>query len=351
MIVILVALLLFGSQPSDILESFLQEAVEREHFSGAVLVVHRGEVLLNKGYGRASTEDANQPDTLFHACSLVKQFTAAAILKLWEEGTLDLNASINRYLPNEYQCKRWEKVTLHHLLSHTGGIVDFDESHCNLETNGFCGQDEMIAMIRESQEKELEFEPGTSWYYCNLGYALLGTILEQVTGLRYGEVIRKYIFDPLGMSASFIHEEGYLLKKNHAVGYRWSEEQQMLIKDPVKYDPVSPSDGGLITTTGDMYEWSRVLAGERPELFSPEILKRMTTPVPNTLNSRGSYGYGLFIDDSSGTLEIHHPGRIVGYRSHFCFYPEREIYIVVLCNNSAVNPEQITSGLVNTFDM
>jgi CubicO group peptidase (beta-lactamase class C family) len=348
LILILVALILMSSQAPHALERFLQEVVEREHFSGVVLVVHRGKVLLNKGYGMATAKDANDQETLFHACSLVKQFTAAAILKLWEAGELDLQASINRYLPLEYQCKRWEKVTLHHLLSHTGGIVDFYEAYCDPKVNGFCCQNVIREIIREAQEKELEFDPGTSWNYCNLGYTLLGSILEQATGLRYGEVIRKTIFDPVGMSSSFIHEDDYIEQKNHATGFCWNEAQKKFVEDTEKYDSVTPSDGGLVTTSGDMYKWSHVLSGKRPEILSLEILKRMTTPVPNTLSPNGRYGYGLFIDDSSGALKIHHPGRIVGYRSCFCFYPEKEIYIVVLCNNSSVNPKQISSGLYKT---
>lgn len=290
-------------------------------------------------------DDKNEPDTVMHVASITKQFTAAAIMKLWEAGTLDLNGSINTYLPKEYQSDTWRKVTVHHLLSHTGGVIDYDESYYDAETKSFCFNDAIKTMIVESQGKGLEFEPGSEWHYSNLGYTLLGTMIENTTGLSYGEIIQEYIFDKVGMSASSIHEEGYVAKKGHATGYRWDKKQKKMMEDDEKCLPVTPSDGGLITTSEDLRKWSDVLAGKRPDVLSSEILKRMTTPVPHTFTQESGYGYGLFIDDSSGTQRIHHPGWILGFRSHFCFYPEEEIYISVFCNNSTTNPMQITSGL------
>lgn len=332
------------SQTKMRLENFLQVAIERDHFSGVVMVVHRGKVLLNQGYGMASIDDKNEQDTFMHVASITKQFTAAAIMKLWEAGVIDLNASINTYLSEEYQSDTWKKVTVHHLLSHTGGVVDYDESYYNAETKSFCFNDAIKAMISESQGKGLNFEPGTEWRYSNIGYTLLGVILENTTGLSYGDVIKEYIFDKAGMASSTIHDENYVAKSGHATGHRWDKEQRKLVEDNEKCLPVTPSDGGLVTTSEDLYKWSDVLAGKRPDVLSPEILKRMTTPVPISFKPDG-YGYGLFIDDSSGTRRIHHPGLISGFRSHFSFYPEKELYISVFCNNSTTNPLQITEGL------
>lgn len=327
------------------LEAFVQAAVEKNHFCGVVMVVHRGNVLLNQGYGAATVTAKNKQDTVMHVASITKQFTAAAIMKLWEAGTLDLDVSINTYLPQEYQSDTWKNVTVHHLLSHTGGVVDYDESYYNAETKSFCFNDVIKAMIVESQRKGLEFEPGSEWRYSNIGYTLLGIILENKTGLSYGEIIQEYIFDKAGMTTSSIHEEGYVAKMGHATGYRWDEVQKKLVEDNVKCLPVTPSDGGLVTTSEDLCKWSNVLAGKKPDVLSPEILNRMTTPVPHTFTQDGGYGYGLFIDDSSGTRRIHHPGWILGFRSHFCFYPAKELYISVFCNNSTTNPMQITAGL------
>lgn len=326
------------------MEDFLHVAVEKDHFSGVVMVVHHGKVLLNQGYGMANEEEKNTPDTVMHVASITKQFTAAAIMKLWEAGVIDLNASINTYLPKEYNADAWKKVTVHHLLSHTGGVVDYDESYYNAKTKSFCFNNVIKVMISDSQRKGLSFEPGTQWHYSNIGYTLLGAILENTTGRSYGEMIKEYFFDKVGMASSIIHDEHYVAKKGHAVGHRWDQKQKKLVEDHEKCLPVTPSDGGLVTTSEDLYKWSTVLAGNRPDVLSPEIFKRMMTPVPASSTPNG-YGYGLFIDDSSGTRKIHHPGWILGFRSHFLFYPEKELYISVFCNNSTTNPLPIAEGL------
>lgn len=329
------------------LDQYLQKAVELEHFSGVAMVVHHGKILLNQGYGPATVDDKNDSKTVIHVASITKQFTAAAIMKLWEENKIDLNAPINQYLPKEYQSDKWEHVTVHHLLSHTGGIVDYDERYYDAEKKGFCFKENIKEMIQECRGKELEFKngPGSEWHYCNIGFTLLGAILENQTHRPYKEIIQKTLLERVGMSSSGIHEEDYVAKKGDATGHRWDEKEKKLVDDDEKSLPVTPPDGGMFTTSGDLLKWSDVLTGKRPDILSPESLKRMTTPTPNTFTPDGGYGYGLFIDDSSGTKRIHHPGWIVGFRSHFCLYPEKEIYISVFCNNTTTNPMKITSEL------
>jgi D-alanyl-D-alanine carboxypeptidase len=99
-------------------------------------------------------------------------------------------------------------------------------------------------------------------------------MLENTTGLSYGEVIQKHIFNKVGMSVSSIHEEGYVARSGHASGYRWDQKKKKLVEDDEKCLPVTPADGGLITTSEDLRKWSDVLAGKRPDVLSPEILKR-----------------------------------------------------------------------------
>jgi len=327
------------------LENYLQAAVEFEHFSGVVMVVNHGMVILNQGYGPANVYGKNEQNTIVHVASITKQFTAAAILKLWESGKIGLHASINTYLPKEYQSDIWEKVTVHHLLSHTSGIADYDEKYFSTEKKGFCFKEVIKEMIVESRVKKLEFEPGYGWHYCNIGYTLLGEILQSQTGQSYSKLIREFFFIPAGMVSSGIHDADYVAKSEHAIGYKWDEKQIKLVDDDEKTLPATPPDGGMFTTSEDLYKWSYVIAGKRPDILSSEIIKLMITPKPTTLSMYGGYGYGLFIDDSSCTQRIHHPGWILGFRSHFCLYPKKEIYISVFCNNTTTDPMQMTSGL------
>lgn len=327
------------------LENYLQAALELEHFSGVVLVAHHGNVILNQGYGPANVYGKNEQNTIVPVASITKQFTAAAILKLWESGKIDLHASINTYLPQKYQSDIWEKVTVHHLLSHTSGIVDYDEKYFSAEKKGFCFKEVIKEMIAESRVKKLEFEPGQGWHYCNIGYTLLGEILESQTGQSYSKLIQEYFFTPVGMSSSGIHEESYIANNEHAIGYRWDEGQKKLVDDDEKTLPATPPDGGMFTTSEDLYKWSYVLSGKRPDILNTEIIKLMIKPNTNSFDIYGGYGYGLFIDYSSDTRKIHHPGWIVGFRSHFCLYPKEELYISVFCNCSTTDPMQITSDL------
>jgi CubicO group peptidase (beta-lactamase class C family) len=146
------------------------------------------------------------------------------------------------------------------------------------------------------------------------------------------------------MSSSGIHEENYVTEREHATGHRWDVKEKMLVNDDEKTLPATQSDGGIFTTSEDLHKWSDILLGKRPDILSPQIIKLMTAPNPNTFGIYGGYGYGLFIDGSM-TQRIHHPGWISGFRSHFCLYPKEEIYISVFCNNTTTNPMQISSDL------
>jgi len=324
------------------LETYLQDVEKRQHFSGVVVMAKEGKIILNRSYGIANIYGKNDKNTIFHVASITKQFTAAAILKLWQSGKIDLHASINLYLPKEYQSDIWEKVTVHHLLSHTSGIIDYDETYYNAENKGFCFKDTIKKMIAESQKKKLEFEPGKGWHYCNIGYSLLGIILESQTGQSYSNLVQEYFFIPTEMFFSGIHDENYSASINHAMGYRWDKKRKKLVEDDEKTLPATPPDGSMFTTLDDLYKWSHVLSGKRPNILSSEIIKLMIKPNPNSFDIHGGYGYGLFIDDSFNTLKIHHPGWISGFRSHFCLYPKEEIYISVFCNNTATDPMEIT---------
>ena len=327
------------------IEQYLENSVEQDHFSGAVIVVQNGNVLLNRGYGMATETMKNQSDTVIHVASVTKQFTAAAIMLLWERGQIDLDASINSYLPEKYRSDQWEKVTVHHLLSHTGGVPDYAVERDYYDVRkGFCFGDTVNGMIHEARNTPLEFEPGSQFKYSNIGYTLLGIILEEQTGCPYKEFIQDNLLIPAGMTSSGIHDENYVAREMDATGHRWDESQKKLVDDNVISLPVTAPDGGLFTTTEDLLKWSDVIAGKTKGILSAKSIEKMTTPYQNTSFPGEQYGYGLFIDDSFGTRRIHHPGWIVGFRSHFCLFPEKGIYIAVLCNLTT-NPMKISEGL------
>ncbi len=327
------------------LENYIKKAVQFEHFSGAVMVVSHGEIILNSNY--AINNMHNKQNMIFHVGSITKQFTAAAIMKLWESGEINLQVSINEYLPKEYQSEYWNKVTIHHLLSHTSGIPDYDDAkYYDQKMMGFCFGETVTKIIKEAGQKKLEFEPGSKWGYCNVGYTILGIILEKETGQKYSDIIKNYFLKPLGMNSTSFHEENYIAANNHAKGSRWDKENNKWIEDTEKILTTVP-DGGMISTCEDLYKWSTVLEGKRPDLLSQKIVKLMTTAVINTCTPFGDYGYGLYIDNSSGVTRIYHSGWIVGFTSNFSVYPEIELFIALLSNNTTNELRKITLELQN----
>ena len=179
------------------------ELLEASHavgqFSGAALVADRGKVVYRGAYGVANAdwEIPNQVDTKFRLASITKQFTAMLTLLLVKDGKLELDAPITRYLKG-YPAASGDKVTIHHLLSHTSGIPSYTDRE------GFMQRDALHSMpvtefVAKFCSEPLAFEPGSKFRYNNSGYFLLGAIIEQVTGTTYRAEMRARVFEPLGM--------------------------------------------------------------------------------------------------------------------------------------------------------
>lgn len=234
------------------IESFLREMVTDGHFTGVALVIQEGEVIHARGYGAATSDTANYVTTAFHVASMTKQFTAAAIMQLVEKGAVELGGSVNQYLPQKYKSPTWNAVTVHHLLSHSSGITDYAVSRDYYDVvNGFCLGGTVDGMVREAMEKDLEFMPGSKFSYTNLGYTLLGFIIENQTKTAYDKYIKDNILDPMDMTSSRIHVTGHVPVADEAGGFRWSEEKGVHVPDDVVSLPVTAPDGGLVTTLSD----------------------------------------------------------------------------------------------------
>lgn len=178
-------------------DSLFQSSIDSSFIAGASVLVYKdGELLLDKSYGYASLElTVPMPENgVFRIASVTKHFTAAAIIKLLEEGRLSLDDDITEYLDFDTKGR---KITIHHLLNHTSGIPGYTELPGGLEllTREF-NRDTLLRFIENS---DLLFEPGEALIYSNSGYTFLGFIIEEVTGLDYGEYLKKQFFDPLGM--------------------------------------------------------------------------------------------------------------------------------------------------------
>lgn len=338
-------------------ERYLRQMVEEERFSGAALVLKAGTIIHAKGYGSATDETDNAVDTVFHVASVTKQFTAAAILQLVEREMVDLDTSVNEYLPQQYRSPKWESVNIHHLLSHSSGVPDYALTRDYYDVvDGFCLGDTVDGMVKEAMTKDLEFEPGSDFAYSNIGFTLLGLVIENQASTPFNEYLKANVLEPMGMASSRVHIIGHVPTAKEAAGYRWNEEIDAHSPDKVVTLPVTDPDGGLVTTLSDFIRWADIYMGGRQEILTQESLAKMTTPVisiPSTdsdfADPRGvpqSYGYGLFIGESL----VSHPGYIVGFRSHFIVDREQQVLIAVFSNNTTNNPRRISTGLLKLLD-
>ncbi len=313
------------------LDTILQPYADKGAFSGVVRVAVGGKVVLDRGYGMANREwsIANTPDTKFRIGSITKQFTAAAIFRLQEQGKLDINDRLKKYVPDVPAA--WADVTLYQLLTHTSGIPDF------FYVPGFdalksraVGPSELIGLVRD---KPLGFAPGSKWNYSNTGYDFLGLIIEKLSGQRYAAYIDDNFLKPLGMSDTGYDEAAPVLPRR-AAGY---VREKDIVRNAGYIDvSVLYAAGGLHSTTADLMKWAKALYGG--QVLSPASLKRMTAPFIATEMPGADYACGLFVQKIGGHTGIGHPGFIDGFNAEIVSIPDEEMTIVVLANISGPEP-------------
>src|SRR5215813_15314180 len=212
-------------------------------FNGAVLVADEGKVVYQKGVGLANMEweIPNAPDTKFRLGSITKQFTATLIMQLVEQGKIKLDGKLSDYLP-DYRKDTGEKVTIHHLLTHTSGVPSYTSQPGffeNVSRNPY----KVDEFVKKYASGNLEFEPGSKYTYNNSGYFLLGAIIEHVTGKPYEQVLKENIFDPAGMkNTGYDHHDTIIAKR--ATGYS---------KTPNGYTNAAYLDMSIPYAAGSMY--------------------------------------------------------------------------------------------------
>jgi CubicO group peptidase (beta-lactamase class C family) len=288
-------------------------------FMGSVLVSDGDTVLLNRGYGLASVEwnISDAPDVRFRIASLTKQFAAALVLQLQQEGKLQIGDPVSKYLPKVPTA--WGKITLANLLGHTSGISDFtnDPGYGTWDMSEHTHEEELAKI----EKPPLDFEPGTKFAYSNSNYEVLGMVLEQVSGQPYEKLLREHVLDPLGMANTGVDTDELVLRKR-AEGYRRTNQSLVVARSESMSVPWSAAS--MYSTTGDLLKWERGLFGGR--VLSAESLATMTTP------GQGNYGSGLFVEQKYGERVVWHGGEIEGFNAYLGYIPDRRIEVILLSN-------------------
>lgn len=286
----------------------------------AVAVSQNGKIVVNKAYGLADLErDVSiTPNTVFDAGSVRKQFVAAAILLLVEEGKLSLSDDVRKHIPQlpDYG----HKLTVDHLLTHTSGIRDWQPL---LNLAG--GDPDAMTMIL--RQRELNFAPGEEWSYSNSNYVLLPEIVARVSGMSFSEFARKRLFEPLGMKLTTYVDDPLRLIKNRALAYKKEAGNW-------KMDMYLGNDrggaGSLFTTASDLVTWNDALTNNRLGAF---VTQKLQEPTALNNGRKLSYARGLQLESYRGGGQlVWHSGGAAGYSTIAGRLPEQGLSVAITCN-------------------
>ncbi len=330
-----------NSAPKDFTsqaDRYINGLVEQNKFMGSVLVARDGKPVFRKSYGWANAEwdVRNTPGTKFRLGSITKQFTAVAILQLMEQNKLKLDDPVSKYYTDA--PKTWSKITIHNLLNHTSGIPSYT-SIPDFFTKSSKLPLTPAEIVKLTQDKPLEFEPGTQFKYNNTGYILLGYVIEKITGKKYADHLRETILDPLGMKDTGYDTQSAILK-HRASGY--SMNGATMINSPYLDMTLPYAAGSLYSTVDDLLIWDQALYTNK--LLTPASKEKMFTP------GLSNYGYGWFIDRQLNRRHIAHGGGINGFNTIISRFPDEKVLVVVLSNlNSNMIDKMGTALAAMTF--
>jgi len=327
-----------GGHPSMDKIDLLMNPYDGAGPGASLLVVRDGKPIVRRSYGLADVEGnvAATPTTNYRLASVTKQFTATAILLLKQDGKLTLDDRIRKWLPSLPAAL--DSVTITHLLTHTSGIVDYED----VMPKGTMVQvhDADVLRLLESQDSTY-FKPGSKYQYSNSGYSLLSLIVERASGMSFARFLNERIFVPLGMTHTVAHQEGISTVSNRAFGYtmkdgKWTRKDQSTTSAVL-------GDGGIYSSIDDMAKWDAALYDSR--LLSDESRKLAFSPHTATDQPDVKYGFGWRISGET----LWHSGETSGFRNVIVRYPSRRLTVVILTNRDNPQPYKTALAVAESF--
>jgi CubicO group peptidase (beta-lactamase class C family) len=315
-------------------DEYCSSLAQMGYLNGTVLVGLEGRILFSKGYGKANFEHEipNETQTKFRIGSITKQFTAMAIMMMEEAGLLHVHDPISEYVPD---YPNGDKITIHHLLTHSSGIPSFTSFPDYLEMMALPSS--IPETVDRFSGKPLVFEPGEKFDYCNSGYLLLSHIIERVSNGTFEAYIEQEILKPLGLINTG-HDHYKKILKNRASGYEmWGE-----ILNATFIDMSIPSGAGaMYSTVEDLYIWTKALHSQ--SLMRKDSYEAMTSKQID------NYGYGIFIYEEEilniPRKVIGHAGGVNGFLSECKYYSDEDLTVIVLTNMSTMQPGPISNRI------
>lgn len=300
----------------------------------SVLVLKDGEPRIRASYGFADLEARIPvtPATNFRLASVSKQFTAAGILLLSEQGKLRLDDRLTQWIPSLPPVAR--EMTLRHLLTHTSGLIDYEDVMSPTQTTQLSDQD--VLRLLESQDRTY-FAPGTGYRYSNSGYVLLGLVIEKASGQTFTDFLRQRIFEPLGMRNTVAHVSSRTLVRDRAYGY--SHENGKWVRTDQSPTSATLGDGGIYSSIDDLARWDAALYDDR--LLRSESLAQAFTSATPTDDPEVAYGFGWRITGET----LWHSGESIGFRNVLVRYPQRRSTVIVLTNRNDPEPYRLALAI------
>jgi CubicO group peptidase (beta-lactamase class C family) len=336
-----------GLEPTPAqVDAVVRREMERQRIPGLSLgIVRDGRLLRAEGYGLANVElDARvTPRTMFQSGSVGKQFAAALVLLLAEEGRLGIDDPVSKWIPDAPAA--WSGITVRHLLTHTSGIAEYTDS---IDLHREYKEGDLLKM---AFPRPLDFQPGTGWKYSNTAYAVLGILIGKATGRFYGDLLRERIFGPLGMTTARIISEADIVP-GRAAGYH-------LVAGELKnQDWVAPSlnttaDGSLYLSALDMARWAEGLETNVPLPLA--LRERMWTPAKladGRLAPAGEgsgYGFGWFLTRRGGQAAMEHGGSWQGFKSYIGRFPAHKLTVYAFANLAQADPGVVARAVAALY--
>ena len=344
-----------NTQPANTaVDNYVQQQLLAQSIPGVALVVRQnGKVVYAKGYGYANLEQAlpATTDQRFQIGSITKQFVAAAVMLLVEDGKMALDDPISKYLgtvPPE-----WAPITVRQVLTHTSGLpqdissADYDATN----QHGAYTSDQMLAVLETYKPQTV---PGASYAYSNVGYELMGIIVEKASGMFFGDLLQRRIFTPLGMSSARVI--GFDSSNATATGYVMQNGQRA----PLLMSSVSAGGqswyrtgaGGIEMSASDLAKWDASLSTE--QILKKSSLDQIWTPGALVQVGEGytiHYGLGWFLSDYNGHPKVYHSGGMPSFTTDFLHYTNDKLSVIVLTNlgTNWADSETISRTIANMY--
>jgi CubicO group peptidase (beta-lactamase class C family) len=308
-------------------------------------MIKDGRIVYSHGYGMADLDHnvTITPSTVFHAASMSKQFTAASIVLLAQQGKLSLDDDIRKYIPELSDFG--SPITIQHLIHHISGLRDQWQL---LELAGWrysldlITDDDIMSLV--TRQKELNFRPGDKEMYSNTGYTLLGVIVKRVSGMSLREFTTKNIFEPLGMKNTHFRDDHAEIVKNNAYGYEVEKSGRIRLSN-TNFDTVGATS--LHTTVEDLALWDENFY--HPRVGGPEFTSQMLQRGKLNNGEQIDYAFGLVLGKYKGLPTVEHSGGDAGYRSDMTRFPEQHFTSAVLCNSSDTNPVSLVQNVADIY--